>query len=193
MGAMGIEGQGRWSPILINDENEQSVGFPRIDCRHRELQLERIPFTKEGYQRLKMELERLKREDRPRNIKAIEEARAHGDLSENAEFDAAKDRQAFIEGRIGELEYKLGNADVIDTERLKTDRAVFGSIVVLENVDTGENVEYQLVGPEESDIEDGRISVSSPLGRAMIGKNAGDEVTLNAPGGVRNYEVLEIL
>ena len=141
---------------------------------------------------MKAELERLKRVDRPENIKAIEEARSHGDLSENAEFDAAKDRQAFIEGRISELEYKLGNADVIDTKELENERAVFGAVVVLENIDTGENVAYQLVGPEESDIENGRISVSSPLGRAIVGKNTGDELTLNAPGGVRNYEVVEI-
>lgn len=155
--------------------------------------MERIPFTKEGYQRLKAELERLKRVDRPENIKAIEEARAHGDLSENAEFDAAKERQGFIEGRIRELGYKLGNADVIDTDQLQKEQAVFGCVVVLENIDTGESVEYQLVGPEESDIGDGRISVSSPLGQAIVGKKTGDELTVNAPGGVRNYEVMEIL
>lgn len=155
--------------------------------------MERIPITREGYESLKRELEILKSVERPQNIKAIEEARAHGDLSENAEFDAAKDRQAFIEGRISELGFKLGNAEIIDTETLSRDRAVFGCRVVLENVDTGEEVRYQLVGPDESDIEKGKISVASPLGKAIIGKVPGDEVALNAPGGRRCYEVVEIL
>jgi len=155
--------------------------------------LERIPITKEGYESLKKELETLKSIERPRNIKAIEEARAHGDLSENAEFEAAKDRQAFIEGRISELGFKLGNAEIIDTESLSRDRAVFGCKVVLENIDTGEEVRYQLVGPDESDIGNGRISVTSPLGQAILGRVPGDEVALNAPGGKRCYEVVEIL
>ena len=155
--------------------------------------MDRIPVTREGYATLKKELENLKRVERPRNIKAIEEARAHGDLSENAEFDAAKDRQGFIEGRIGELEYKLGNADVINTDNLPKDRAVFGNKVLLENIDTGEEVEYQLVGPDESDIGNGRISVSSPLGKAILGKKPGDELTLEVPGGKRIYEIVDIL
>ncbi|MDM8551203.1 transcription elongation factor GreA [Desulfobacterales bacterium HSG2] len=155
--------------------------------------MERVPITKTGYEVLKKELEKLKTVERPENIKAIEEARAHGDLSENAEFDAAKDRQGFIEGRIGELEFKLGNADIIDPDRLSRDRAVFGSKVVLENTDTGDDVEYQLVGPDESDINEGRISVSSPLGKAIIGKEPGAEVILQAPGGKRSYELVEIL
>jgi transcription elongation factor GreA len=155
--------------------------------------LDRIPVTREGYATLKKELENLKRVERPQNIKAIEEARAHGDLSENAEFDAAKDRQGFIEGRIGELEYKLGNADVINTDNLPKDRAVFGNKVLLENIDTGEEVEYQLVGPDESDIGNGRISVSSPLGKAILGKKPGDEMTLEVPGGKRIYEIVDIL
>jgi transcription elongation factor GreA len=155
--------------------------------------LDLIPVTREGYETLKKELENLKRVERPRNIKAIEEARAHGDLSENAEFDAAKDRQGFIEGRIGELEYKLGNADVINTDNLPKDRAVFGNKVLLENIDTGEEVEYQLVGPDESDIGNGRISVSSPLGKAILGKKPGDELTLEVPGGKRIYEIVDIL
>jgi transcription elongation factor GreA len=131
--------------------------------------------------------------ERPENIKAIEEARAHGDLSENAEFEAAKDRQGFIEGRINELGMKLGNADIIDTNKLPKDRAVFGNRVILENIDTGESVEYQLVGPEESDIEKGRISVTSPLGKALLGKKPDEEVVLNAPGGKRAYELVDIL
>ena len=155
--------------------------------------MDRIPITKEGYEVLKKELSNLKKVERPQNIKAIEEARAHGDLSENAEFDAAKDRQGFIEGRIGELAFKLANADIIDTDKLPRDRAVFGSKVVIENIDTGENIEYQLVGPEESDIDKGRISVSSPLGKEIIGKRPGDEFALQVPGGRRNYELVEIL
>lgn len=155
--------------------------------------LERVPITKIGHMALQKELENLKRVERPLNIKAIEEARAHGDLSENAEFHAAKDRQGFIEGRIGELEFKLANAEIIDPGELPKDKALFGCHVVLENIDTGDEVRYQLVGPDESNIDEGRISVSSPLGRAIIGKQPGDEVVLNAPGGKRSYELIEIL
>ncbi|PIP40966.1 MAG: transcription elongation factor GreA [Desulfobacterales bacterium CG23_combo_of_CG06-09_8_20_14_all_51_8] len=152
-----------------------------------------IPITRQGYDRLKKELANLKTVERPKNIKAIEEARAHGDLSENAEFTAAKERQSFIEGRIMDLEYKLGNADVIDPDKLSKDAARFGCRVMLENIDTGDEVAYQLVGPEESDINEGRISVTSPLGQAMLGKKVGDEITIMAPGGRRNYELIEIL
>ncbi|MGD8293875.1 MAG: transcription elongation factor GreA [Desulfobacterales bacterium] len=155
--------------------------------------MNRTPVTKEGYEALKKELENLKRVERPQNIKAIEEARAHGDLSENAEFAAAKDRQGFIEGRIGELGFKLANADIINPDKLPKDKAVFGHRVLLENIDTGEDVEYQLVGPDESDIEQGRISISSPLGRAILGKKPGDELTVEVPGGKRVYELVEIL
>jgi transcription elongation factor GreA len=155
--------------------------------------LDRIPVTRQGFEALKKELENLKKNERPQNIKAIEEARAHGDLSENAEFAAAKDRQGFIEGRIIDLEFKLANADVIATDKLPKDRVVFGSKVVLENIETGEDVVYQLVGPDESDIENGRISISSPLGKAIIGRKPGDELTLQVPAGKRSYELLEIL
>jgi len=155
--------------------------------------LERVPVTKEGYEALKKELENLKRVERPQNLKAIEEARAHGDLSENAEFAAAKDRQGFIEGRIGELGFKLANAEIINPDKLPKDRAVFGARVLLENIDTGEDVEYQLVGPDESDVEQGRISISSPLGKAILGKKPGDELALVVPGGKRVYELVEIL
>ena len=155
--------------------------------------MERIPMTRRGYQKLKKELEYLKSVERPQVIKAIEEARSHGDLSENAEYDAAKERQAFIEGRVSELGYKLGNAEIIEVDNLPKDRAVFACTVVLENVDTGEDVEYQLVGPEESDIEKGRISVTSPLGKAIIGKKPGEEIVLNAPAGKRVYELVEIV
>jgi len=155
--------------------------------------LDRVPVTKQGFEALRKELQNLKKNERPQNIKAIEEARAHGDLSENAEYAAAKDRQGFIEGRINELEFKLANIDIIETDKLPKDRAVFGCKVVLENIETGEDVSYQLVGPDESDIENGRISVSSPLGKALIGRKPGDELTLEVPGGKRMYELIEIL
>jgi len=154
--------------------------------------LDRIPFTKEGYEALKKEWEQLKTVERPQNIKAIESARAHGDLSENAEFHAAKDRQAFIECRVNELGYKINNADVIDISKLPKDVVVFGCKILLENLDTGDTVEYQLVGPDESNIEAGRISVSSPLGKAILGKKPGDEIVVHAPGGKREYELIEI-
>jgi transcription elongation factor GreA len=154
--------------------------------------MERIPITREGYDSLKSELERLKSVERPKNIRAIEEARGHGDLSENAEFEAAKERQGFIEGRVSELEYKLANADIIDPGALPTDRAVFGSRVVVENIETGESLEYLLVGPDESDIGKGRISVASPLGKSLIGRQTGDEITVQVPGGKRSYELVEI-
>ena len=155
--------------------------------------METTPITREGYEALKKEVERIKKIDRPMNIKAIEEARAHGDLSENAEFEAAKERQSFIEGRLMELEYKLGYADIIDPDKLPKDRAVFASTVVLENIDTSETFKYQLVGPVESDIEKGKISITSPLGKAIVGKKPGEEIILQAPGGKRYYELLDIL
>ena len=155
--------------------------------------MERIPITKEGYEALKKEVEYLKRVERPKNIKAIEEARSHGDLTENAEFEAAKDRQAFISGRLNELEYKLFCADIIDSRSLPKDKAVFASSVKLENIDTGESVTYKLVGPDESNIDKGRISVTSPLGKAIIGKKPGDEIALKTPGGRRSFELIEIL
>ncbi len=154
--------------------------------------MERTPITKEGYERLKQELEQLERVERHAVIKAIEEARAHGDLSENAEYHAAKERQGQIEGRIQYLKSKLGAAEVIDCSDQSCDRVVFGVKVRLENIDTGEEVVYQLVGPDESDVQEGRISVTSPLGRALIGKNEGDEVEFKSPSGLRSYEVLEI-
>lgn len=155
--------------------------------------LSRIPMTPKGYDDLKEELTRLKAVERPKNIKAIEEARSHGDLSENAEFEAAKERQGFLECRINELEFKLVYADVIDPSKLSKDAVYFGSTVVLENIDTGEEVTYQLVGPEESNIKEGRISVNSPLGQAMLGRKLGDEIVVQVPAGRRNYELIEIL
>lgn len=155
--------------------------------------MEQTPITKEGYEALKKELEHLKTVERPQNIRAIEEARAHGDLSENAEYHAAKERQSFIGGRMGELGYKLSSATVVDPDKVPKDRVVFGCTMVLENIDTGESIEYQLVGPDEFDISKGRISIASPLGKAILGKKPGDEITLVAPGGKRSYELVEIL
>lgn len=150
------------------------------------------PITSRGYQTLKEELKHLKSVERPQNIKAIEEARAHGDLSENAEFEAAKDRQKYLDFRIGDLEYKLCNAEVIDPDSMPKDRALFGCTIILENTMTAEEVEYQLVGQDESNIAQGRISVVSPLGNAIIGKKPGDEIVLQTPGGKRIYEIVEI-
>jgi len=155
--------------------------------------LEQIPITTQGYAALKKELERLKTTERPENIKAIETARAHGDLKENAEYHAAKERQSFLEGRIGEISYKLGNAKVIDPSTVSKDAVRFANTVRVENLDSEEKVEYMIVGPDEADIKKGKISVSSPLGSALIGKKPGDEAVLQAPGGKRVYEVLEIL
>ncbi len=155
--------------------------------------MEQIPITRQGYDALKQELARLKREERPANIKAIETARAHGDLSENAEYHAAKERQSFLEGRIGEISYKLGVAKVIDPDVVPKDVVRFASRVLVENLDSEEQVAYMIVGPDEADIKQGKISVSSPLGSALIGKRPGDEAVLQAPGGKRMYEIIDIL
>jgi transcription elongation factor GreA len=155
--------------------------------------LEQIPMTRQGYEALKQELARLKRVERPANIKAIETARAHGDLSENAEYHAAKERQSFLEGRIGEISYKLGVAKVIDPDSVPKDVVRFASRVLVENLDSEEETEYLIVGPDEADIKQGKISVSSPLGSALIGKQPGDEAVVQAPGGKRLYEIINIL
>ena len=152
-----------------------------------------IPLTTTGAELLRQELQRLKTVDRPSAITAIAEARTHGDLSENAEYDAAKERQSFIEGRIKEIEAKLANAQVIDPKRVDADgRCVFGATVELEELKGGEAVTYQIVGEDEADIKKGKVSISSPIARALIGKVAGDEVEVQAPGGVRKYEILEV-
>ena len=157
------------------------------------MSMKRNPITKEGYAALREELERLKKHERPKIIAAIEEARGHGDLSENAEYIYAKERQAFIETRMQDLENKLGNAEIIDTNKLPTDRIVFGSRFVLCNVDIEEEICYQIVGVDESDLNRGRISVESPMAKALIGKRISDEVVVDTPGGKREYEVLEIV
>jgi len=154
--------------------------------------MERVPFTKEGLEKVKAELAHIKKVERPDNIRAIEEARAHGDLSENAEYHAAKEKQSFLEGKINELGMVIGQAEVIDFENGPTDRVVFGRIVRLYNLETEEEVSYQLLGPYESDPEKGIISVKSPIGLALLGSEVGDEVRFNAPGGVQEFEVIEI-
>jgi transcription elongation factor GreA len=151
------------------------------------------PLTVRGAQLLKDELQRLKSVERPAVITAIAEARAQGDLSENAEYDAARERQGFVEGRIAELESKLANAQIIDPRSLDADgRVVFGATVELEELEAGTKVVYQIVGEDEADIKAGRISVSSPIARALIGKHSGDVAEVQAPGGVREYEVLDV-
>ncbi len=154
--------------------------------------MEKIPFTKEGLEKLKNELEYLERVERPKNIKAIEEARAHGDLSENAEYHAAKEKQSFIAGRINELKSIIGRSEVIELENGPADRVVFGRTVVLYNLNTDKEEIYQLVGPYESDPDKGKISVTSPLGQALIGREKGDEVTVKTPGGIQEYEIVDI-
>ena len=153
----------------------------------------KVPMTVEGAERLKAELHRLKTVDRPAVIQALADARSHGDLSENADYDAAKERQGFIEGRISEVETKLAHAQVIDPASLDADgRVVFGSTVEIEDVDSGERNVYQIVGDDEADIKEGKISVNSPIARALIGKSKGDTVEVAAPGGARSYEVLKV-
>jgi transcription elongation factor GreA len=152
-----------------------------------------IPLTTTGAELLRQELQRLKSVDRPNAIAAIAEARTHGDLSENAEYDAAKERQSFIEGRIKEIESKLANAQIIDPKLLDAEgRCVFGSTVELEDMKDGESVVYQIVGDDEADIKQGKISISSPIARALIGKYAGEQVEVQTPGGQRKYEILEV-
>lgn len=152
-----------------------------------------IPLTVRGAERLTQELHRLKTIERPAVINAIAEARAQGDLSENAEYDAARERQGFIEGRIAEIESTLSNAHLIDPTTLDTDgRAVFGATVEIEDLESGDRVTYQIVGDAEADIKSNLISVSSPVARALIGKSAGDVVEVRAPSGVREYEVISV-
>ena len=152
-----------------------------------------IPLTQRGAGLLKDELHRLKSVERPSVINSIAEARAQGDLSENAEYDAARERQGFIEGRIAELETKLSNAQIIVPAELDADgRVVFGATVELEDLESGDTVTYQIVGDDEADIKQNRISVSSPIARALIGKNGGDVATVQAPGGEREYEILDV-
>ena len=153
----------------------------------------RTPITLKGAEQLRAELRKLKSEDRPRIIRAIADARSHGDLSENAEYHAAREQQGFVEGRISEIESRLANAQIIDPATLPdSGRVVFGATVDLAPVDGGPNVSYQIVGDDEADIRSGMISINSPIARALIGKSPGDEVEVAAPGGARSFEVLAV-
>ncbi|SET23447.1 transcription elongation factor GreA [Thorsellia anophelis] len=152
-----------------------------------------VPMTLRGAQKLRDELDELKNEQRPKIIKAIAEARAHGDLKENAEYHAARDQQGFCEGRIQEIEAKLSNAQIIDVSKLNQDgRVVFGTTVTILNLDTEEEQTYQLVGDDEADFKIGRISVNSPIARGLIGKSEGDEITIQTPGGKVDVEILSV-
>ena len=155
--------------------------------------MKRNPMTREGFRALQDELERLKKVERPQVIRAIEEARGHCYLSENAEYIYAKERQSRIEGRLQDLENKLGTAEIIDTTNLPEDRIVFGSRFILSNVDTEEETLYQIVGVDESDISQGKISIESPMAKALIGKRLDDEVVVDTPSGQREFEIVEIL
>jgi len=155
--------------------------------------MSKVPLTVNGAEKLRAELHQLKTLERPSVIAAIAEARSHGDLSENAEYDAAKERQGFVEGRIKDVEGKLSNAQIIDPKLLDADgRCVFGATLDLEDQDTGNQVSYQIVGEDEADIKAGKISINSPIARALIGKFAGDIAQVQAPGGLRQYEVLDV-
>jgi transcription elongation factor GreA len=155
--------------------------------------MSKVPITLRGAELLKAELHRLKTVERPSVIAAIAEARSHGDLSENAEYDAAKERQGFVEGRIAEVEGKLGNAQIIDPLALDADgRVVFGATVELEDMDEGQTVTYQIVGDDEADLKQHKISLNSPVARALIGKFAGDVVEVQTPGGRREFEILDV-
>lgn len=155
--------------------------------------MQRTPLTQAGADRLREELEHLKKVVRPQIIEAIAEARAHGDLKENAEYHAAREQQGFTEGRIQELEYALSTAQVIDPSKLNPgDRVVFGAYVLLADIESGEETRYQLVGELEADIKEKRISITSPIGKALVGKSEGDEVQVQAPGGLREYEIVTV-
>jgi transcription elongation factor GreA len=155
--------------------------------------MDKVPMTPEGHLRMREELNQLRSVERPAIIQAIATAREHGDLSENAEYHAARERQSFVEGRVKELENKLARAEVIDPSKLSGDRVAFGATVKLSNTDTGEEVSYRILGADESDLAKGSIGITSPLARSLIGKRIGDEVKVRMPGGERTYEVLDIV
>ena len=152
----------------------------------------RSPITRDGYNQLHKELENLKKVVRPQVIKAIEEARAHGDISENAEFVAAKEQQSFVETKIRDIEQKLSNSEIMDHINPSAEKVGFASVVTLENLNNGGEVTYQIVGPDESDISSGKISITSPLGKSLIGKGVDEEVEVKTPGGVKRYSILKI-
>jgi transcription elongation factor GreA len=154
--------------------------------------MEKVPMTAEGFAALDQELKRLKTEERPAIIQAIAEARTHGDLSENAEYHAAKERQSFIEGRVAELEDKIARAQVIDVTKLSGKNVKFGATVQLQDEDSGEKRKYKIVGEDEADVRSGKVSITSPVARALIGKEKGDVVEVAAPGGVKAFEILKV-
>ena len=154
--------------------------------------MNRLPITREGYDRLRAELQRLEQKERPKVIQAIAEAREHGDITENAEYEAAKEKQAMLEGKINDLHHKLSQCEIVEVSQGSADRVTFGSTVDLEDLDTGEEVQYRLVGPYEADLAQGTISVTSPIGRALIGKETGDDVKVQTPGGMKNLEILNV-
>ncbi len=156
------------------------------------MSMERVPMTVEGFRSQEAELQRLKSEERPRIIQAIAEARAHGDLSENAEYHAAKEAQGFNEARVADLEDRLSRADVIDTSKLSGDTVKFGATVTLVDEDTEDKVKYKIVGDSEASVKDGKISISSPIARALIGKSKGDSAEVTTPKGARSYAILKI-
>ena len=156
------------------------------------MMIEKLPITRQGLERLRRELQNILTVERPKNIKDIEEARSHGDLFENAEYHAAKERQALLEAKINELEMAINRSEVIEIKKEDIDKVFFGVTVELRNMSSDESVVYQLVGPYESDPDSGRISVASPLGKALIGKEEGDEIKLKTPGGIQEFEILEI-
>jgi transcription elongation factor GreA len=154
--------------------------------------IDKLPITREGLEKLRLELHNFITVERPRNIKAIGEARSHGDLSENAEYHAAKERQSFLEAKINELETAINRSEVIEIDKGQTEKIFFGKTVELENIVNDQNIVYQLVGPYESDPENGKISVTSPVGKALLGKEVGDAVEVKTPKGVQEFEILEI-
>jgi transcription elongation factor GreA len=166
--------------------------FPKKACERPNPAMEKVPMTAEGYRALDEELKRLKTIERPSVIAAISEARAHGDLSENAEYHAAKERQGWIEGRIAEIEDKISRAQVIDVSKLSGAQVKFGATVTVVDEDTEDEARYQIVGEHEADVKQGRLSLTSPLARGMIGKESGDVVEVITPGGVKAYEILKV-
>jgi len=154
--------------------------------------MEKVPITKAGFEKLKKDIETIKNVSIPENVRDIEIARAHGDISENAEYSAAKERQSFLYGKMQELENQLATSNVINLKGLKTEKVVFGCYVSLEDTDSGDRIKYQLLGPYESDISQNKISVTSPIGKALIGKRIGNEINVQTPGGVRNFELIDI-
>jgi transcription elongation factor GreA len=154
--------------------------------------MNKMPITKAGFDKLKKELEHIKTVSVPENIRDIETARAHGDISENAEYTAAKERQSFLQGKIQELENNLATSYIVNIDGLTKDKVVFGSLVTIGDMKTGDGITYQLVGPFESDINENKISVTSPIGKALIGRRVGDEIQVKTPGGMREFEVVEI-